>query len=148
MSQTGDHHSFHRLSAWRNGPVTVISELAYCKLPREGAGMGLQFLVSISANGKRPKPHHVRKALRAFGMVGAEQDNHHPGVARHYWLPVDPEQRVTCQCKESEDVLDDGQRGDSYPWTNPNDGGDCRGCEFERLTGKPCPVHAATEAVG
>jgi hypothetical protein len=123
-------------SCWTKGPILVISELVLAELP-DGSGIGEQWLVSVSRRGKRPKPHDVRKALRAFGMVGAEQDNHHPGVAHHYWRPVDPERRVDCECKADERIVTDA---DGYQWTTPVDG-PCRGCELEGLTGKPCPLH-------
>ncbi len=71
-------------------------------------------------------------------MVGAEEDNHHPGNARHFWRPLDPSHRVDCECKEDEVLVTDA---DGYRWTNPQDGEPCRGCDFESLTGKPCPLH-------
>lgn len=123
-------------SAWQYGPLFVLSELVVAEYP-DGAGVGPQWLVSISASGKRPKPKQVRKALRAFGMVGAELDTHHPGVAVDYWRPVDPAHRVDCQCKADEATV---REPDGYTWTTPADG-DCRGCELEQLTGAPCPTH-------
>lgn len=127
-------------SRWRSGPILVLSALEHAEYP-DGNGSGPQWHISISAMGKRPKDHHTRRALRAFGMVGTEEDNHHPGVARHYWLPVDPAHRVDCQCKTDEDVIVDP---DGYEWTNPKpeSGEECRGCEFQRLRGKPCPIHS------
>lgn len=131
------------VSVWASGPVVVISSLQNADLP-DGAGVGLQWHVSISRQGKRPKDTDVRRALRAFGMVGAEEDNHHPGNARHFWRPVDPQHRVDCQCKESEQTI---AESDGYTWTNPREGaGACRGCEWSGVMGKPCPVHAG-EAV-
>jgi hypothetical protein len=131
-------------SQWRSGPVRVTSALEDAEYP-DGIGGGPQWHISISAMGKRPKEHHVRRALRAFGMVSAEEDNHHPGVARHFWMPVDPAHRVECQCKTDEDVIVDP---DGYEWTNPKpeSGEECRGCEFEKMRGKPCPIHRAAEA--
>lgn len=123
-------------SAWRCGPIVVLSELVEAEYP-DGDGTGPQWVVSISDNGRRPKPKQVRKALRAFDMVGAEEDGHHPGVARHFWRPVDPAHRVACQCKVDERTVVDT---DGYAWTTPVDG-DCRGCELERITGSPCPIH-------
>lgn len=29
-----------------------------------------------------------------------------------------------------------------YTWTTPHEGG-CRGCEFEAMSGRPCPIHGA-----
>lgn len=127
-------------SAWRCGPIVVLSELVTAEYP-DGDGEGLQWIVSISANGKRPKPKQVRKALRAFGMVGAEEDQHHPGVARQFWRPVDPKHRVDCQCKADERTV---VEPDGYTWTMPVDG-ECPGCELERITGAPCSIHKAGE---
>lgn len=123
-------------SAWRSGPIMVMSELVDAEYP-DGSGHGPQWLVSISSKGKRPKPKQVRRALRAFGMVGAEEDQHHPGIARHFWRPLDPARRVDCQCKVDEETIEDG---DGYRWTTPVDG-PCRGCEYRELTGSPCPIH-------
>jgi len=127
--------------AWRCGPIFVLSELVDAEYP-DGNGHGLQWLVSVSADGKRPKPKQVRKALRAFGMVGAELDTHHPGVAMHYWLPVDPSHRVDCQCKADEETI---LEPDGYTWTTPTSG-ECRGCELEQLTGAPCPRHTGASS--
>jgi len=126
------------VSAWKNGTTVVISSLENAELP-DRSGVGPQWQISVSRMGKRPKPHDVRRALRAFGMVGAEEDNHHPGVARHFWVPVDAAHRVDCQCKEDEHMVTEP---DGYQWTNPKDG-PCRGCELAELTGSPCPLHPA-----
>jgi hypothetical protein len=129
------------IERWRSGPILVGSSLQDCEAP-DGNGTTQQWLVSISNSGKRPKPHHVRRVLRAFDMVGAESDAHHPGVAVHYWLVCDPERRVACQCKTDEDVI---VEPDGYAWTNPkpDTGEACRGCEFQAMYGKPCPLHSA-----
>lgn len=130
-------------SAWSLGPVTVLSSLQIADLP-DGSGTGPQWHVSISAKGNRPKPKQLRRALRAFDMESAEEDNHHPGVARHFWMPVDPAHRVDCECKTTETVVTDP---DGYQWTNPTDG-PCRGCSFERTSGKPCPIHSSDASAG
>lgn len=131
-------------SVWRSGPITVVSSLQMADLP-DRSGVGPQWHVSISNSGKRPKPHHVRRALRAFGMVGAEEDNHHPGNARHFWLPCDPAHRVDCECKVDEVTI---VEPDGYRWTNPVGAAalECRGCEHERVMATlgraaPCPIH-------
>lgn len=127
-------------SAWACGPITVISALNLAE-PPDGVGDPIpQWNISISAAGKRPKPHHLRKALRAFGMVGAENDTHHPGNAVHFWMAVDPARRVACQCKTDEETITDP---DGYTWSNPKPGeGPCRGCEIAPITGRLCPLHA------
>jgi len=126
-------------SAWRLARgTTVISSLLNAELP-DGSGIGLQWHISISNRGERPKT--VGTVLRAFGMSDAEEDNHHPGAARHFFLPLDPAHRVDCECKETEDTI---VEPDGYRWTNPKPGtGPCRGCELEAAIGKPCPIHHA-----
>lgn len=128
-------------SAWRSGPLLAFSTLVEADLP-DGSGVGLQWHLSVSCAGARPTNQEVKRALRAFKLKGAEEDNHHPGVARHFWRPVDAKHRVTCECKASEETI---READGYTWTNPRDGA-CRGCEFERLLGKPCPLHRAPAA--
>jgi hypothetical protein len=125
------------MSAWRSGPIVVISAVNMAELP-DKSGVGPQWMISITARGKRAKPHHIRRALRAFKMEGAEEDNHHPGNVRSFWLPLDPRHRVECECKEEEATITEP---DGYKWTNPHDGA-CRGCEYESMFGKPCPLHS------
>lgn len=129
-------------SAWRRGSVSVMSELVIAELPGGTGENGPQWCASVSrSGGKRPRPRDVEHFLRDFGLDGAEEDNHMPGGARHFWLPVDPARRGVCECKTTEDVITDR---DGYQWTNPTetalDG--CRGCEFEALLGRPCPIHS------
>lgn len=132
-------------SAWVSGPLRVISALSMAELPDGSGEVGPQWHISITRKGKRPKPTDVRRALRAFGMVGTEEDNHHPGNARHFWLPVDPARRVECECKATEVNVTDA---DGYRWTNEPAPELCRGCELEGLIGKPCPLHTEARAYG
>lgn len=127
-------------SAWESGPLRVLSALIEADLP-DGAGVGLQWHVSISRKGRRPREKDLRRALRAFGMVEAEEDNHHPGVARHFFLPVDPMHRVDCECKRSDEQI---VEPDGYRWSNSRQG-TCRGCEIAPLTGRPCSLHQQEE---
>lgn len=126
-------------STWRSGPITVVSTLDLAELP-DRAGAGLQWHVSITRGGRRPHATDVRRALRAFRMVGAEEDNHHPGAARHFWIVVDRAHRVECECKEDEVTV---VEPDGYRWQNPEDAAECRGCEWQLITGKPCSIHGA-----
>lgn len=97
----------------------MISSLDLAGLPVSEAGTGPQWHISITTRGKRPKPHHVRRALRAFGMVDAEEDNHQPGQARNFWRPVDPQYRVDCECKTT-DILH--VEPDGFRWTEERGG--------------------------
>lgn len=122
---------------WERRGVRVISTLDWAKLPQR-SDTGPQWHISVSNGGKyRPTPNEVARALRDFDMVDAEEDNHHPGVARHFWMPVDPAHRVDCECKDDEvEVVE----ADGYRWSN--DASECRGCELERaLPQRRCPLH-------
>lgn len=132
------------VSVWQSGAVRVISELCNAELP--GGGVGPTWHMSVTRLGKRPRPRDVEKALEAFDMLDAEEDNHHPGNARHFFLPVDPAARGICECKTTEDTIVDP---DGYTWTNPkpSDPEGCRGCELVRLIGKgACPIHRESRA--
>lgn len=133
-----DGQRFVRGSAWLRGKVVVISTLDMAQLP-DGAGVGPQWHISVSRGRLgRAKPEEVAKARRAFGMLDAEEDNHHPGVARHFWLPVDPAHRVACECKADETQV---READGYTWSQAAD--HCRGCELAARTGRPCSLHPA-----
>ncbi len=136
------------ISSWRRRSISVISSLEIADYPR-GGGSGPQWHVSVCgvdnlAQGRpstrRPTEQEVRVARYAFGMATAEEDNHHPGKARHFWLPVDPARRVTCECKDDEVTV---VEPDGYTWTNPHDPAECRGCELAAELGTPCPIHEA-----
>lgn len=141
--------SFEVGLAWRNGPLTVISQIAEMQLPGGDGLLGPTWHVSVSFNGKRPKPHHVRRALRAFGMVGAELDNHYPGIAAHYFMPVDPKYRGICECKTTEKQI---RELDGHTWSQPVDG-PCHGCELEAIAREiggdiRCPIHSVRPEIG
>jgi hypothetical protein len=125
-------------SAWVSGHVAVISSLTMAEMPDGRGDVGPQWHISITRKRRRPHDTDVRRALRAFRMVGAEEDNHHPGNARHFWLPVDPSRRVDCECKTDEATI---VEADGYRYTNPHDPAECRGCELQALIGKACPLH-------
>lgn len=149
-------------SAWSDGQgppvgaiyvrsgVTVISTRVVAKYPT-GVGIGPQDHVSVSRRLRRAPASDVLRALVAFGMVGAEEDNHHPGIARHFWRSVDPAHRVECECKSTEGLVRDP---DGYEWTTPTaDSGEaCRGCWYASTLGKytgrsSCPIHGTPQRV-
>lgn len=128
--------------SWRHlqTGVRVLVSRVEAEYP-DGDGIGWQDHVSVSRRGLRPSRSDLRLALTAFGAQGWEEDGHHPGIARHFWRPLDPAHRVSCQCKADELVV---VEADEYTWTTP-DGGPCRGCEYAAsigaLTGRTCPIH-------
>lgn len=130
---------------WDCGPLRVLSELAQAEYPDGSGDVGPQWLISVSYKRRRPNDKQLRKALRAFNMVDAEEDNHMPGGTRQFWLPVDPGRRVGCECKVTEVQV---VEVDGHTWSNPLDGDPegCRGCLYEsmrRIYGfeSPCPIH-------
>lgn len=129
---------FVAVQAWQRGKVRVISSIELAEAPDGTGDVIEQWHVSITRGGKLPRERDVDVTLRDFGIVDAEEDNHHPGYARHFWLPVEPSRRVDCECKEDEEVI---VEPDGYTWTNPPDPSACRGCDFESLLGRPCPLH-------
>lgn len=127
---------------YERGSYRAISTLVNAEYPT-GEGVGPQFHISFSrtdtATGRLCR-REVRQVLRDFGLLGAEEDNHHPGRAHHFWRPVDPAHRVACQCKATEDTI---REPGGYRWTNPTpeSGEGCRGCEYALMSGQPCPIH-------
>lgn len=135
-----DHGRWHH----RQTGLLVISALERAELP-DGSGFAPQWHVSVShpgAAGHRASDEECELVVRAFGLPAAEEDNHHPGRARHFWCPINESKRVDCQCKDDEDVLIES---DGYTWTNPVNAtrAQCRGCEWERMSGEPCRIHSS-----
>lgn len=129
----------------------VLSSLVQATLPRSGK-IGPQWHVSVADRSthepRRPSDGQALLARCAFDLLAAEEDNHHPGNARHFWMPVDPLERVDCECKETEVTI---VEADGYRWTNPTNEA-CRGCENERVmravgVSRPCPIHRKQEAL-
>ena len=124
-------------SVFRRGAVLVISTIVDMEAPDGSHDVIPQWHVSVSECGRRPSPKLVDQVRRDFGMEQAEIDNHHPGVAVHLMMCVDPERRVSCECKAGEKVVTEP---DGYQWSN--DPSACRGCQYQVAFGRPCPIHA------
>lgn len=122
---------------WTRGRLRVMSSLDIAELP-DKSGIGPQWHVSVSRYPDRASKAEVQRALRDFDMIGAEQDNHEPGCAKHFWLPVDAAHRVECECKQDEAQV---VEQDGHVWSNALEPGECRGCVLERAAGRPCPLH-------
>jgi hypothetical protein len=135
----------HAISKWARGTVRVISTLIDTELPGGNGAVGLTWHATISRLGKRPKARDVDHFLRDFELVGADEDNHHPGGVRNFFMPVDPAYRRQCECKTTEATI---VERDGFTWTNPHDvtQGACRGCELEQMRGWPCPIHGREQS--
>ena len=140
------------VSAWLRRGVFVVSALELAEAP-DGTGETIeQWHASISkasdgdpndVASRRASDEEVRQTLASLGMAGAEEDNHHPGIARHFWVPVDPKRRRDCECKVTETTV---VGPDGYKWSTPTDDRECHGCEYEvMMAGQkvtaPCPIH-------
>lgn len=130
-------------SVWRLGGILAISSWQMSKAPDGSGDVIPQWLISVSDSGHRPSDRVVAKVRADFGMDDADVDNHHPGVAMHLWMPIEKSRRKACHCKEPEAIV---KEPDGYEWANELDPAKCRGCEYGRAFGKPCPVHAPKAA--
>lgn len=73
-----------------------------------------EWLVSVSFSGqRRVKPEELKIFLDDFALRDFEEDNHEPGVARKFWMAVDPQYRKPCPCKDEELVTEI----DGYQWS-------------------------------
>jgi hypothetical protein len=107
-----------RASAWEAAGLKAISAIEMAEAP-DGSGETIpqwHLSVSVLSRTRRARGHEVRQALRDFGLEGAEEDNHEPGAARHFWMPVDPGRRVDCECKTTEEVV---VEPDGHRWSRP-----------------------------
>ena len=103
------------VSAWTSGPFLVISSLITTK--HHSGNVGPEWLISISRRrrrSKRCKDREVRRLLRDFNMWPCEEDNHEAGIARKFWMPVDPAERGVCECKTTEEQV---VEPDGYTWS-------------------------------
>ena len=131
---------YGRALLFERGRFRALSTLDEMELPQSGGKVGPTWHVSVSRRGRRrPTPAELRPILRDFDMLDAEEDNHMPGRARHFFLPVDPRYRGVCDCKETEETL---VEADGFRWQNATDGSRCGGCAFEEISGKPCEIHS------
>lgn len=74
-----------------------------------GEHIGPEYHVSISSNGGRVPAEEVPGLLAIFGMLGADEDNHVSGKARHFWEPVDEKFKgCVCPCKDTEHAITEG----------------------------------------
>ena len=131
------------LYCYARGTLWAHSSIDNMELPKRPGATGPTWLVSISRSGARASDDEVRDVLIAFGMHEAEEDNHEPGVARKFFLIVDPAERTACECKADEEQI---VEPDGFTWSNPKPGSgeECRGCSYGRSVGKACPIHGAT----
>lgn len=74
----------------------------------------------MSESGRRClNPDVLARVLRDFDMVGAEEDNHQPGIARNFWRLCDaaPDAPSQCECKSDETTI---VETDGFTWQREN----------------------------
>lgn len=130
------------LSIWMRRRILAISTCVHAEAPN-GVGSIPQWHISFTNEGRRCTDEEVRMSLASFRLTGADEDNHEPGMARHFWMPLDPKRRVDCECKTTEKVMIEP---DGHKWTTPVDDRECYGCKHEVEmaavgVARPCPVH-------
>lgn len=133
-------HARDGIETWNYSGFVVTSQLSGMEAPDASHDVIPTWLIAVSRRGRRATDEEVARVLRAFDMEAALEDNHHPGVSRAFFLPVDPARRRDCECKVGEALI---VEPDGYQWSN--EAGDCRGCGYQRLYGKPCPIHSQQE---
>lgn len=136
-------------TGWRSHDgLFVVSSCFDAPLPGSGEPpkIGPSWLVSVSRPAGprtarcKATPADVVRVVASFAMPAFDEDNHHPGLARHLWCPMDPQYQDACECKLTEETITDGD----YSWTTDLTA-ECRGCEYEAMFGLACPIHASIE---
>lgn len=132
-------HKAIGLSVWKRSGVVVISALENAHAPDGSLDVIPQWHLSVSHSGARASDEVVRQTLASFDMTGTEEDNHHPGTARHFWMPVDPRRRVECECKSDETIT---VEPDGYTWSHDPEQ-ECPWCTMIKIgkTDIVCPNH-------
>jgi hypothetical protein len=136
-------HLAEGIETWNHSGFVVTSQLAGMEAPDGSHDVIPTWLVVVSRRGRRATNDEAKRALTAFDMDLALEDNHHPGVGRAFFLPVDPARRRDCECKAGEALVTEP---DGFQWSN-DVAGPCRGCEYRRSFGLPCPIHGASADV-
>lgn len=98
---------------WTNGTIVACAARHAAVESHTSKLLVPSFCVSISDNGHRPSNDVIRSVLADFGLEGAEEDNHLPGVARHFWLDEGRDVQPECECKKTEETI---VEPDGYCW--------------------------------
>ncbi len=77
--------------------VSAISSTGWTR-GGEGLPDHWEWLVSFSAKGgTRVSNAQLDWILKDWGLEEAEEDNHEPGIARKFFMAIDPRYRVPCE---------------------------------------------------
>lgn len=138
------------LAVYDRHGIRAISTVVMAKAPN-GPEVIPQYHISFSliAGEARATDRDCAVCLASFHLTGADEDNHEPGRARHFWMPLDPRHRVECECKDETIIVEP----DGHRWSTPRDGSECYGCNHEadmRAHGveRPCTIHGSHSIKG
>lgn len=109
-------HDGQTINRWTNGAVVACSSRHAAVEVKKSGLLVPQLHVSISDGGQRATDDVVRAALADFGFEGAEEDNHQPGIARHFWLVEGLGVQPDCECKKVEETI---VEPDGFRWQRP-----------------------------
>lgn len=124
--------------------LLVVSSIVNTELPGSGEPplIGPTWHLSASRPGTQAEARctvtdeDLLRVADCFALPAFDEDNHHPGIARHLFCPLEEEYRSACECKVAEQLI---VEPGGYRWTTET--GECRGCEYERMYGLPCTIH-------
>lgn len=92
---------------WQKGHLCALSSVVMIEDEHQPAHW--EWIISFSKMGRaRLTNEEIKICLKAFGAEDFEEDNHEPGIARKFWLAVDPQFRKPCPCKD-EEVITEGE---------------------------------------
>lgn len=105
-----DSDAIHR---WVNGSIIACAS-RHVDVPSLRSKLVVPTLhVSVSDGGHRASDDVIRGVLADFSLEGAEEDNHSPGLARHFWLDEGRRVQPDCECKRTEETV---VEPDGYRW--------------------------------
>lgn len=104
------------VNRWMNGTVIACASRHAAMKSKKTGLLVPQLHVSISDGGRRATDEVVRGVLADFGFEGAEEDNHHSGMARNFWLDEGATKQPDCECKSTEVTH---VEPDGFKWQGP-----------------------------
>lgn len=84
---------------WQKGQYRALSSLVY--LDDGHQPLHWEWVVSFSKSSReRLSNVEIAQCLKEFDASDFYEDNHEPGIARKFWLPVEYQYRTACPCKD------------------------------------------------
>ena len=84
---------------WQSGQFRALSSLVNIEDGHQPPHY--EWVVSFSQQSRQPLTNkQVAQCLRDFDALDFEEDNHDPGIARKFFLPVEHKYRKPCPCKD------------------------------------------------